>query len=48
MIDLGFEFQTLNLCIVKLDNATIRITEIQFTSKTIKGGNYLGDTKTAR
>jgi len=31
----------------KLDNANIGTTEIQFTPKTIKGGNYLGDTKTA-
>ncbi len=31
----------------KLDNANIGTTEIQFTPKTIKGGNYIGDTKTA-
>ena len=31
----------------KLDKANIGTTEIQFTPKTIKGGNYIGDTKTA-
>ncbi|CAF4053499.1 unnamed protein product [Rotaria sp. Silwood2] len=31
----------------KLHNGNISATEIFFTPKTIKGGNYLGDTKTA-
>ncbi|CAF3605311.1 unnamed protein product [Rotaria sp. Silwood1] len=31
----------------KLDHANIGTTDIQFTPKTIKGGNYVGDTKTA-
>lgn len=31
----------------KLHNGNIGATEIHFTPKTIKGGNYLGDTKTA-
>lgn len=31
----------------QLDNATIGTTDIQFTPKTIHGGNYVGDTHTA-
>ena len=31
----------------KLHNGNIGATEIYFTPKTIKGGNYLADTKTA-
>lgn len=31
----------------QLDHATIGTTEIQFTPTTIKGGSYIGDTRTA-
>jgi len=31
----------------KLSNGNVGATEINFTPKTINGGNYLADTKTA-